>query len=166
MTYTTHYDDLIRDSKRRYWSTCPDWRYIKAELIAESNLDPTARNPLSSAQGIAQFMPPTWDDMVEHMRWSPTASPYDPTYAIPACADYLDSLWSQWSSKRTVIDRLSLTWASYNYGLGNVLRVQRLQGGAMDYATIARGLPKETVDYVERIKAVFAELVQAGYEPG
>lgn len=43
------------------------------------------------------------------------------------CGIYYDStLWKQWSSERPLQDRLSFMWGSYNAGIGNILKAQKL----------------------------------------
>ncbi len=142
MTHTTQYDDLIQAAHLQYL-TDPllpgtDWRLLKAQLIQESNLQPDAVSP-AGAQAIAQFMPPTWAD-----RAPAGASPFDPEIAIPMAASYMEDLLRQWRADRTEMDRYCLALASYNAGLGSILRAQRAAGGANDYRTIIGALPQVT----------------------
>jgi len=71
-----------------------------------------------------------------------------------------------WSSPRPIIDRWDLARASYNAGMGNLLKAQKAAGGATRYADIISALPqitghhsKETTTYVKRIHRWFGELV-------
>ena len=154
--FPTTYDLLIQRAAKQHLPGL-DWRLLKAQLMAESNLDPSAVSPVG-AEGIAQFMPRTWDDMCDQLGYSDGASPLDPTLAIPAAAYYLAQLRRAWSAPRPEIDRHCLAMASYNAGFGNLLEAQRAAGMASDYAAIIAALPAitehyadETTAYVKRI---------------
>lgn len=171
MTYPDRYDAAIQHNMQVYLSDV-DWRWGKAQLIAESNLNPNAESPVG-ALGLAQFMRDTWDlDVCQHFGWDPDECfRTDEGYAIPAFAWYMRRLWDAWKAPRPVLDRLRLTQASYNAGLGSVIRAQRLARatGSMpapnDYASIIAALPQvtgghaqETIGYVERIAAIYERL--------
>jgi len=139
------YDEKIKAACNKYFQDT-DWRLLKAQLRAESNFVPNAVSQVG-AMGIAQFMPQTWEEVSDKMRlsaYSPTA--FMPEYAIPACAFYMNSLHEQWTAKREEIDRYMLTLASYNAGLGNILKAQRLADNASDYSSIMSKLHKVTGD--------------------
>lgn len=77
----------------------------------------------------------------------------------------MESLCRQWSSPRPELDRLQLAQASYNAGLGNMLKSQKACGMASRYACVAECLPEvtgqhsaETLQYVERISRWRGEL--------
>ena len=112
-----NYDKLIRDSVIQYMPEGFDWRLIKAQLIAESNLNELARSPVG-ALGIAQFMPDTWDEVKQDMGLPNHASCDKAQYAIPGCCFYMRELWDDWTAKREWLDRYCLTAASYNAGFG------------------------------------------------
>lgn len=146
-----------------------DWRLLKAQLSAESNLNPNAKSP-AGAMGIAQFMPATWrqvqgeTDIAEHI------TPYDANCAIPAAAYYMEKLCNKWSSEREEADRYCLALASYNAGFGNLLKAQKLAGGAVEYGPIIAKLHQvtgdknsaETREYVKRIFRIFGEYLMEG----
>lgn len=170
MTYTDRYDDLIRAAMAQHLPML-DWRWGNAQLIAESNLDPLAESK-AGAQGIAQFMPDTWHEVAEELWPGEGPSPFDPQFAILAYAYYMRSLWDEWRAPRPWLDRLRLTQASYNAGLGNLIHAQRLArrtgewSPPNDYASISECLwevtgaanAKQTIDYVERIGRIYDEL--------
>lgn len=167
MAYTTEFDTLIRNAVEMHWPDCADWRYSKAQAIAESALKPDARSPVG-ALGLFQFMPETWADMVQELGFPFDAEPTQPGYACVAAAHYMQQQWDFWSNpRREKIDRLRLAFASYNAGAGNLFKAQRLAGMAVEYDRIVRLLPsvtgaanaKQTTDYVARILAVYAELI-------
>lgn len=141
-----------------------DWRLLKAQLSAESNLNPGAKSE-AGAMGIAQFMPETWYQIQEEMDIAPHITPYDANCAIPAAAYYMEKLCKKWSFEREEADRYCLALASYNAGFGNLLKAQKLAGGAAEYNVIIAQLhkitgdknAKQTRDYVKRIFKIFGE---------
>ena len=141
-----------------------DWRLLKAQGLAESNLDPDAESP-AGAVGVMQFMPDTWSDMCAELKWS-NADRKDPEKSIEAGAHYMAKLIKGWSSPRPDIDRYCLALASYNAGFGNLLKAQKKAGGSHMYADIIRRLPDitgefsgETIAYVRRILNYYNQLV-------
>jgi soluble lytic murein transglycosylase-like protein len=162
---TNQYDSLIKRSTEKYLPWV-DWRLIKAQLLQESKLNPDAKSHVG-AMGIAQFMPKTWAEIVEKMSLPLSASAYDPDYAIPACCFYMAKLYGKWKAKRPEMDKWCLTLVSYNAGTGNLLKAQKLAGGANDYASIIKALPgvtgsknaKETTDYAIKILGYYTQLV-------
>lgn len=138
-----------------------DWRLYKAQLCAESRLQPDAESSVG-AKGVAQFMPATWR-RISRAIGAPGASPHQVGPAIRAGALYMARLREKWSAPRPDADRHSLAMASYNAGFGNLLKAQRLAGGARLYAPIIDALPqvtghhaRETKGYVERIWRFYA----------
>lgn len=139
---TNEYDDLIRAACEQHMPGV-DWRLFKAQLFQESRLDPKAIS-LKGAHGIAQFLDSTWGEQLVKMGRHETANPFDPQEAIPVAAFYMASLRKQWSSERPEIDRHCLALASYNCGLGNMLKAQQEQSGALLYSEILPGLKAVT----------------------
>jgi hypothetical protein len=161
-TYPKKYDAPIKSSVSTWLPYWP-WKAVKAEWIAESNLNPEARSPVG-AMGVAQFMPKTWSDVSKAMQWGVVdrrlAEP-----SIQAGAFYLARLRKTWSSPRPETERRRLAQASYNAGPGSLIAAQRLCGNPADYAAIAACLPRvtgahaaETLNYVPRIERIWAEL--------
>lgn len=149
------YDDLIKAAVDRY-QPCDDWRLFKAQLFCESALVPDAVSP-AGARGIAQFMPGTWAEYAPLIGFS-DANPFDVKPAIFVGAYYMARLSAQWRSPRPVADRYSLAAASYNAGLGHLVKAQVEAGGVLDYQSIVAQLhtqtghnSKETIGYVRRI---------------
>ena len=146
-----------------------DWRLLKAQLSAESNLNPNAKSPVG-AMGIAQFMPATWKQMQSELKLALEMSAYDANHAIPAAAYYMEKLCNKWSSEREEADRYCLALASYNAGFGNLLKAQKLAGGAVEYGPIIAKLHEvtgdknsaETREYVKRIFRIFGEYLMEG----
>lgn len=172
MAYTTQFDGTIQAAVAMHLQQW-DWRWIKSQLIAESGLNPNAVSP-ADARGIAQFEPDTWTDVKGTLDMPADAAPENPDYAIPACVWYMAQLRDAWVSPRPESERRELAQASYNAGLGNILKAQRFAGGATDYATIVAHLPavtgpdnaRETTQYVRRIASIYAELTGATCSTG
>lgn len=108
---------------RMYFGSGFDWKWFKAQGRAESNLNPAAVSPVG-ARGVMQIMPGTWAEICRKQRI--VADITEARWNIAAGIFYDWYLWSQWRSKRPEIDRLALMFASYNAGLGTILKAQRL----------------------------------------
>jgi hypothetical protein len=93
---------LIRAAAERYNL---DHGIFRRQLVAESGLNPNARNP-SGASGIAQFMPATARGL--------GIDPMDPAQAIPAAALYMRQNLNKFGGDYTH------ALAAYNWGPGNV----------------------------------------------
>jgi len=161
------YDKAIKKAAAQFLPGI-DWRLLKAQLQAESNLDPKAKSP-AGAMGIAQFMPKTWEEVAGKLNFHHDTTPYDAPAAIIAAAYYMSTLLKQWTAKREETDRYFLALASYNAGFGNILDAQRYAGGVNDYFSIMQHLnsvtgnnAQETLDYIPRIYKTFGEYVMEG----
>ncbi len=149
----TQYDQTIQEAVKQHLPEGYDWRLYKAQLWQESRLDPLAQSP-AGALGLAQVVRPTWT------MWAPKAGfkgarRTDPIASIHVGAVYLNYLIEEWSWPRPTADRYCLAMASYNAGLGHLLKAQKLMGNATSYAEIIKGLPqvtgrksRETIHYV------------------
>ncbi len=166
----TTYDHIIKNAVSDHLPGV-DWRLLKAQLYQESRLDPNAVSP-AGAEGIAQFMPATWGQVAREMRLPSQATPYLPQFAIPAAAYYMRKLWDSWTAKREQADRYFLALASYNAGMGNLLKAQKKATKAAgwpvnDYKPLipflelvtGRHNARETVGYVRKIYEYYGELV-------
>jgi membrane-bound lytic murein transglycosylase F len=147
------FDDLYQSAMRDVpW----DWRWLKALCWCESAHDHLAVSPVG-AWGIAQFMPSTWYWACQTR--GITANPTEPADAIPMAAWYLQYLRGEWSWERPEWQRRELVLASYNAGLGNILRAQRKANNALTWGEIRVHLkwvtgPKnagQTNTYVDRV---------------
>jgi soluble lytic murein transglycosylase-like protein len=155
--FSSQYDDLIRAAVKRYWLDYPDWLEWKAQLYQESRLDPNAVSSVG-AQGLAQFMPATWQDIERTLGYGAVSRKLAGP-AIEGGAYYMMSLRKQWSSRRSTDDRQWLAQASYNAGIGSLLDAQKACGAPVTYGEIIVCLPgvtgqsnaQQTSDYVARI---------------
>jgi len=128
----------------------------KAQLYQESLLDPDARSP-AGAEGIAQFMPATWEEIIASMGIA-RAHPREADIAIRAGAYYMSTLRAKWTTWRPEAERMKLAQASYNAGFGSILRAQTVCNGALEWSEIQPCLrtvtgrhAAETTTYIERI---------------
>ena len=163
-----HWTGIYDDRFRSAWLTFVPLEYArfhcwgKAQAIAESRLDAAATS-LAGAEGIAQFMPGTWSEVLQRQGWQ--GSPYDEDLAIKAQAVYMSRMIHVWASPRPESERLLLATASYNQGPGNTVKAQKICAGARTWREIAPCVPEatpshpdETVQYVRRIHATYADL--------
>lgn len=159
----TLYDNLFKEACAEYLPAV-DWRLLKAQGIQESQLDPNAISP-AGAEGLMQFMPQAWE------KWSKksgfiNSQPQEPEAAIYTAALYMRWLLAEWSSPRPEMDRHCLALASYNAGIGNILKAQELSGGKLSYSGIIEELPKvtgeharETIWYSKKILKFYTRMV-------
>lgn len=147
------------------WLPGYDWRLYKAQLWQESKLKPLAVSP-AGAVGVAQFMPMTWAAWSRKSGYA-NSEPTDPEASIYTGACYMAYLIGEWSWPRPEIDRHCLAMASYNAGLGNILKAQKLSGNRSLYSEIITHLPAvtgddnapETIGYVRKILGYWAKQV-------
>lgn len=155
-SFPDKYDDQIKQSVRKWWIG-PEWQWWKAQLWQESRFDPCAVSPVG-AKGLAQFMPATWAEVSQQMDLGDVPATHA-RHAIDAGAYYMARLSKQWSSPRPTLERHYLAMASYNAGLGNILKAQRFCEGALLWGEISPCLEKvtgqhsrETLGYVRLIR--------------
>ena len=163
------YDLEIRLAVDHYWpvEARPYWCAWKAQLVAESALDPRAVSP-AGALGLAQVMPATLAEILTKAGLA-AGSPFDAVLSLRAGAYYMSWLRSQWTEPRTERCRLELQQAAYNAGLGNVWPAQRIareRGYAARcwdeiqtaLAAVTGRHSRETIDYVARIARIEARM--------
>lgn len=148
MTCHDRYDSLFRYYGAKHGV---DWHRLKAQGLAESNLDPNAVSPVG-AVGLMQFMPLTfqewWDETAgiqgHPRRW---ADRNNPEVSIAGAAAMMARLITRFGDWRTAL-------AAYNWGWGRVER----HLARHERLTLAN-LPRETRDYVRRCERIHARLV-------
>lgn len=145
MTMTVKRPEDRYDSLFQFYSTkwgVHDWRLLKAQALAESNLDPDAVSPVG-AKGLAQFMPPTWQewwDRVYGARGLPRGPRTNPERSIELQAAYMRQLLDVFQSVNKAL-------AAYNWGWGRVRRHLQEWGGSLAIGH----LPEETRTYIQRV---------------
>ena len=134
-----------------------DWRLLKAQLWQESRLRTDQVSP-AGAKGIGQIMDDTWE------QWSVKTgfkdhSVTEPRANIYTAANYLGWLINEWNWERHSSDRYCLALASYNAGIGHILKAQAKADDSVLYKDIIEKLPEitgddnaaETIRYVSNI---------------
>ena len=142
---TTRYDaELTRWA--HFYFPFEDWRWFKAQGIAESGLNPLAKSPCG-ARGIMQLMPATAREMG-------VADASDPESNIRGGVRYDRALWRAWSSIADPSERRRFMFGSYNAGLGNIRKASRgpsWSDAVARLAAVTGKLAQQTIDYVMRI---------------
>ena len=108
-------------------------------------------------------MPKTWTEVAGELD---IAEGPGSVQAIEASAYYMAKLRRSWRAERTALQRHTLAQASYNAGMGSILKAQRLCGDARLWPEIDPCLsgvtgPRnahETRTYVDRISAIHKRL--------
>jgi membrane-bound lytic murein transglycosylase F len=163
---SARFDDTFQKYSKRYFGPAFDWRYFKAQAMAESGLDPEATSAVG-ARGLMQLMPSTYQ-MIQSKR-PELGSIDDPEWNIAAGIHHDRYLWRLWSKDVTESQRMYFTLGSYNAGEGTITRatgVARAQN--LDHAhwpnieTVAPEVPRwryrETLGYVRRIEIFYEAL--------
>jgi membrane-bound lytic murein transglycosylase D len=137
------YDDLFKLYAEK-WGVS-DWCLLKAQAIAESNLDPNAVSPVG-AVGLAQFMLPTWEEIwlqIHGEDGSPLGDRTNPEYSIELQAKYMHDLLA-------VFHEVNCALAAYNWGWGKVQRHLAKYAGTLN----REALPLETQGYLANIETI------------
>jgi len=124
------YDKYFSKYSKRYFGPNFDWRYFKAQAVAESRLKATAKSR-TGAVGIMQIMPKTFKEIT---RKNPSirGTRRQPRWNIAAGIYYDRMLWNAWKAwkawkaERPFQDRISFMFGSFNAGKGNILKAQKL----------------------------------------
>lgn len=154
------YDDYFRKYSKRNFGPGFDWHYFKAQAVAESNLNPTAKSYVG-AQGIMQIMPRTYAEIQTKNKLISGAAT-EPKWNIAAGIWYNKQQFDFWQKGRALEERLKFMYGSYNAGRGNLLKAQReaIASGLNPryWTSMYDALPKvtgkhskETLGYVEKI---------------
>jgi membrane-bound lytic murein transglycosylase MltF len=160
-------DDAFRKYFKRYFGPAFDWRLFKAQAMAESNLQTTARS-WAGARGIMQLMPSTFSEIQSKNpeisgRWD------RPEWNIAAGIAYSRQLWDAWTNDAVVGHLREFMLASYNAGRMTLLRAQQVaKPRSLDptlwpsIEAVAPAVPRwrydETLSYLGRILANLSEM--------
>jgi len=160
--YTTQYDWFFTMTASSYFKdTNIGWKWFKAQALAESSLNPSAVSPVG-AMGLMQLMPFTWQEIRSSLGLR--NDPYDPAINITAGIYYDRRIYDIWKAEKG-LERIRYMFASYNAGLGNILKAQKLANIPDKWESLAEVLPKvtgrhaeETINYIKRIENYKKEL--------
>lgn len=162
----SRYDDYFKKYSKRYFGAPFDWRYFKAQGLAESELNASAKS-FVGARGIMQLMPSTFA-LIASKR-PEFHSIDDPEFNIAAGIMHDRWLWTVWQKRTTDEERHRFMFGSYNAGEGPILRACIAARGDhlsdAQWASIERVAPKidrwryrETLGYVKKIDRNYAAL--------
>jgi membrane-bound lytic murein transglycosylase MltF len=163
---SARYDEYFRKYAKRYFGIGFDWRLFKAQGMAESQLNPTARSWVG-ARGIMQLMPSTFAAI--QSRRPEFQSIDDPEWNIAAGIMHNRYLWRRWERDVAEAERHHFMFGSYNAGDGTIARARGAASAAqLDNArwhSIEQVAPKvqrwryrETLGYVRKIDSNYAKL--------
>jgi len=155
------FDTIFQKYAKRYFGAGTDWRWFKAQGMAESDLTPTARSRVG-ARGIMQLMPSTYGQIKSALPKFGRID--DPEWNIAAGILHDHDLWELWNRDVPEDQRWAFMFASYNAGEGTIMRARKTAAAErLDqsrWPAIERVAPKverwrysETLGYVRTITA-------------
>ena len=156
---TSRYDPIFRKYSKRYFSVAFDWRYFKAQAMAESDLNPQARSRVG-ARGLMQLMPSTYQAIATNRR--DFTSIDDPEWNIAAGILHDRDTWRMWEKAVPADERHPFMFGTYNAGEGPITRAAAMaRAKKLDHARwpsieqVAPEIPRwryqETLGYVHKI---------------
>ena len=163
---TSRFDALFKKYSKHSFGIDFDWRYFKAQAIAESELKPSARSVVG-ARGLMQLMPSTFS-AIQSKRPEFTSID-DPEWNIAAGIMHDRYLWKLWTTDIAEDERPAFMFASYNAGEGTIGRATALarqqqlnQASWRTIESIAPTVPRwryrETLGYVRKIDTTYKTL--------
>ena len=176
------WDKTFKSSTKIFMPTLlkSEWKLVKAQALTESRCRPKVCSH-AGACGVLQIMPGTWGDIQKSLKanspaWAqikhdiaglPEKAPnrktsiFDAKLNIIYGVKYMGWLCGQWSGRdRTSAEIFDPCAASFNAGIGHVVKAQLICGGQKLWDDFKRCMvnvtgrhSKETLQYVERIHA-------------
>lgn len=149
--WSSQYDHDFRKYSKRYFGPFFDWHWFKAQAIVESTLSVRAQSPIG-ATGLMQITPHTYKHLIRANN-PHFGSLNNPRWNIAGGIWYDHYLYSsQYWAKLAARQRLYFAFASYNAGLGGVLKAcRRVPDKVTTWSQVAPYAAHETRDYVARI---------------
>ncbi len=163
------YDEIFKRYSKRYFSAGYDWRWFKAQGMAESGLDSAARSPVG-ARGVMQLMPSTFA-FIQSKR-PEFRSIDDPESNIAAGIMHNRYLYKLWDKKSAADERQRFMFGSYNAGERTIQRAAdsartaaATPADALRWTHIEEVAPRvprwryrETLGYVRKIDTYYSTL--------
>ncbi len=144
-------DNYFEKYAERYFGKTLDWRLFKAQGFVESRLNHKARSR-RGARGVMQLMPATFREIQKKNSEFKQKKSTSPEVSIGAGICFDAYLFNRWDREVTPEKRIKLMLASYNGGYVRVLRAFNKAGQPEnDWEAVARYLPRETRNYVDRV---------------
>lgn len=144
--------DLFLKRWGEFYFPFEDWKWFKAQSVAESNLDPRAVSWVG-AMGLMQLMPATAKELGVKNPWSPEEN-------VQGGIKYDRNIDKGLKGIDNPMRR-DLMFGSYNCGPGNIRRAMRISG-TTDWNSVSEALirvtgrhQKETDGYVRRINRIY-----------
>jgi len=164
--FSERYDPTFRKYTKRYFGPAFDWKYFKAQGIAESGLDSTAKSWVG-ARGVMQLMPSTYRDIASHRPEFGTID--QPEWNIAAGIMHDRYLWTLYQKDISDDERHRFMFASYNAGEGTINRAISMARAKevgppvwssveLIAPTVGRWRYTETLGYVRRIDSAYTKL--------
>ena len=166
--WTNKYDRYFRKYTKRFFGPGFEWKWFKAQAIAESNLNNEAKSWVN-AKGIMQIMPKTFHEIKKK---NPSFVDIDePRWNIAAGIYYDQQLYQKWKAKRPLKDRIFFTFGSYNAGFRTIVKAQKvckkvglnenLWPSIKSVAPKVRGWRhRETLGYVNKISEMMSPIIE------
>ncbi len=153
--WTDKYDRHFRKYSKHYFGPHVDWRWFKAQGIAESNLRPDAKSP-TGARGIMQILPSTFREI---RGFNPhLADIHEPRWNIAAGIYYDRQMYRKWNKGLEGHERLAFSFGSYNAGFGGMSKAYdkavKKHGDVTAWHQVKDFAPSETRGYVHRIRGL------------
>lgn len=163
--WTRKYDSYFKKYSKRFWGAGFDWRWFKAQAIAESNLKEDAKSWVG-AKGLMQIMPRTFAEIAEKNPHFVNVN--EPRWNIAAGIYYDKELFKKWNAERPLTEKMKFTFASYNAGFRNILKAQKAADNKGEDTRFWQTLPpygpqvkswrhEETIHYVDKIVHIMPE---------
>ena len=164
--FSERYDPTFRKYTKRYFGPAFDWRYFKAQGIAESGLDSTAQSWVG-ARGVMQLMPSTYRGIASRRPEFGTID--QPEWNIAAGIMHDRYLWTIYQKQVPDDERHRFMFASYNAGEGTINRaiatVRSRSVGPPVWSSVEQIAPTvgrwrytETLGYVRKIESAYTKL--------
>jgi soluble lytic murein transglycosylase-like protein len=162
----SRYDNYFRKYSKRYFGLGFDWRYFKAQGMAESQLNPNAKSYVG-ARGIMQLMPTTFQEI--HTARPEFKAIDDPEWNIAAGILHDRYLWTLWTKGVEEAERPAFMFGSYNAGEGTITRACGVaRASQLDFSRwsniehvapqVQRWRYRETIGYVRKIQDNYSRL--------